>query len=1025
MDKPAYTLAASYNFIITVFVLLLQLPVAAQQPPLKLIAPQFELEHIKLNNKEDIGLFNDVAEDKQGYLWLTGTKGLYVFDGNRTVTYANGNKQFRLANDSINKPLYYFAKNRDGSFWIQEENDRFILFDPSKRRSTATFTNKYNKTDKFIFSAISNDGRLFTAVINYLKSRVSIYKKPTGDSLVEVYSAAINSQTSAFNYKIAGKNHWLIEQGRLTRISLDGKETEQYKLAGELLSYLYFIADKDDLYYINNNQNAICRWNSKTNKIEKFISLPEVVRGKLSDLYKINNTFYIGSNLSLFIIDNVNHTIQDVSPNFIEVAKKEAPNSFAIGFLKFFSRADSSFLVCTKSDIYRLKKKVPAAEQFMQKKAVTDNISNLFSFRGLAEDDKKNIYASYYTGILKKNSHENIFKAIATRQYLNSGLISTYSLNYWKGNLLWNNISINLATGKQTYLAGDKFGGHCTQYLHNDTVWLIQWNTAKLHCYDLKNGILSTYALDEKIMNGRPILGGVDEITGDATGQNLWISSNLEGISLVSKKGKLLKQYQANELSTVDNDIQELQLAGNKLWYGCKDGLGVLNTVTGKATVYKNPAIINNGVLQNRTVFSILPDTAGNFYLGSSYGLLYFNTQTSEFYNLAESHPLSKLEFNKTSTLRASDGRYYFGTTDGLYSFLPGELEFIKSSNSIRALKLFSISIFNSRDNTTNYLSQNLDSLSKLVLNPFDNNIEFSFSVPEYYKTIYYSYRIKGQSDIWTDYKPENKILLYGLPPGNHVLQVKVSTVFNDVNAQYFSLPIEMKQVWYKKIWVIVVASILFAFLLIGFLRFRFNQKLQRQKDLAALRTKISSDLHDDVGTILSGLAMQSQILSLSAKAETKDSLNEISNMSRDAMERMRDTVWAMDSRKDKLANLVDRMRDFAEKNLAMKNMTHEFILDNIETKKFINPEKRQAIYLIFKEAITNIIKHSDGKHVTIHFTENKNNLLLLIQDNGNIKPVSNSDGLGLSNMKMRAEKIGGQLKAGYNNGYQVILTIS
>lgn len=178
------------------------------------------------------------------------------------------------------------------------------------------------------------------------------------------------------------------------------------------------------------------------------------------------------------------------------------------------------------------------------------------------------------------------------------------------------------------------------------------------------------------------------------------------------------------------------------------------------------------------------------------------------------------------------------------------------------------------------------------------------------------------------------------------------------------------------------------------------------------------------MGSLLSGLAMQSQVLSYGAKEEQKQPLREISEMSREAMEHMRDTVWAIDSRKDKFENLIDRMKDFAEKTLPLKNITHEFLIENVEGKKFLGPEKRQAIYLIFKEAITNIIKHSDGKHVRIGLEENKERLRLTVQDDGSKKAPSKSGGLGWSNMKMRAEKIGGTLDTRYENGFVVELNL-
>ena len=79
---------------------------------------------------------------------------------------------------------------------------------------------------------------------------------------------------------------------------------------------------------------------------------------------------------------------------------------------------------------------------------------------------------------------------------------------------------------------------------------------------------------------------------------------------------------------------------------------------------------------------------------------------------------------------------------------------------------------------------------------------------------------------------------------------------------------------------------------------------------------------------------------------------------------------------------------------------------------------------MIFRKAITNIIKHCDGKHVTITFAYAKNRLHLTIHDNGPEKEGYKSDGLGLSNMKMRAEKIGGTFSTKYDNGFVVELNL-
>lgn len=996
--------------------------IAGQNVTYKFISPQYELEHIKLNNTEDPGRLYDITEDKQGFIWLTSNKGLQAFDGNHTFSYRNGSKLYKLTADSSVHSLYAFIKLPDGSLWIQEENSRMLHFDPVKRKLTESFTGDPINNELIYHIAGSNDGALFVFTINRAKRTIAIWKKSPTNKLLPVYQGYMNPN-SYYSYRIAGNYHWIIEERGITQISLDGKEKKQYDIPTSP-NYNIDSDDQGRFYFAGADQETIYTWNEEFKSMMVYLKVPAYLKGKGFNFFIKGNKIFFGGNLSLFIINREDKTIQDLSQQFIELAKKEAPNSLGVLFMNFFLRPDSSLLVCTQTDIYRLKKKAPTAAQYLQSVGPVKNITSILSFRALAEDEQKNIYASFYTGIAKQNKGEDAFLPMDVEKYMSGGFISTYSLSYWKGHLIWNNVNIDLGSGGHTFITGDKFAGHCTQWLQHDTLWLYQWNSNELNCYDLLRKKLAVYPIDKRISGNSNSIGEMNDMIVDGSGQNLWISSSDNGMALISKTGKLIRQYSARETGITENTVTDLELHQNLLWFGCKDGLGCLDIGTGKTIIYKDPYSINNGVLHNRTVFSILPDTTGNYYLGSSYGLLWFNVAAKQFYHLPDNHPMAHVEFNRGAAFKSSDNRYYFGSTDGLYSFTSPELEFAVTSNPIKPVKLISISIFDNRAGIYQYLSDGLDNLSSLMLEFYNNSLELSFSVPEFYKKVYYSYRVKGLSESWAEYKPENKISLYGLQPGKYLLEVKASTGLNDVNASYFSLPIVMKQVWYKRPWVILLFTSMAIVLMITYLRYRFNQKIKRQKTLADLRTKISSDLHDDVGSILSGLAMQSQMLAYTAKEDQKKSLLEISNMSRDAMEHMRDTVWAIDSRKDKYENLVDRMREYAEKNLALRNITHEFIITDVDTKKFIDPEKRQTIYLIFKEAITNIVKHSNGDHVIIEFADKKNSIQLLIRDNGTQKEIRSSDGLGMSNMKMRAMKIGGILTTKYENGFIVELAL-
>ncbi len=200
----------------------------------------------------------------------------------------------------------------------------------------------------------------------------------------------------------------------------------------------------------------------------------------------------------------------------------------------------------------------------------------------------------------------------------------------------------------------------------------------------------------------------------------------------------------------------------------------------------------------------------------------------------------------------------------------------------------------------------------------------------------------------------------------------------------------------------------------------RKKQEIQKEK----FRSKLSSDLHDDVGTILTGLAMQSELLSDFVDDSNKALVENLAEMSRDAMSRMRDTVWAIDSRKDKLIDLKDRILDYGEESFSQSAVQFIFNDENLNIEKNIDPEIRQNMYLIFKEAISNILKYSNGDRVEAELKTSNKVLQLSVRDNGvfEVSKIKKS-GTGLSNMKMRAEKMGGQFELDTTDGFKISVT--
>lgn len=217
-------------------------------------------------------------------------------------------------------------------------------------------------------------------------------------------------------------------------------------------------------------------------------------------------------------------------------------------------------------------------------------------------------------------------------------------------------------------------------------------------------------------------------------------------------------------------------------------------------------------------------------------------------------------------------------------------------------------------------------------------------------------------------------------------------------------------------------------FVILGIVGYQFvNQRNEKRRlqDAELFRSKLSSDLHDDVGTMLSSLTMQAEVLGLSANPQQADKMEKITILSREAMSRMRDTVWAIDSRKDNADSLLDRMKDYLSDSLDDHEKLQYNFTNSIDALQKIAPEVRQNIYLIFKEAVTNAYKYSNGNLIDIDLSMNHNILALRIKDNGVVdKATIKQSGTGLSNLKMRANRIGGELKLSFEDGCLVKLDV-
>jgi len=198
-------------------------------------------------------------------------------------------------------------------------------------------------------------------------------------------------------------------------------------------------------------------------------------------------------------------------------------------------------------------------------------------------------------------------------------------------------------------------------------------------------------------------------------------------------------------------------------------------------------------------------------------------------------------------------------------------------------------------------------------------------------------------------------------------------------------------------------------FSILGFFIYRNYHNRQKLK-LLALRNKIASDLHDDVGSTLSSISIFSQMAQAQSR-ETIPMLETIGESSRRMLDAMADIVWTIKPENDQFEKIIMRMRNFAYELLGAKKIDFEFVADDKVSKINVSMEVRKNLYLIFKEATNNMVKYAQADKAMFAIKGEKNNLTMVIRDNGKGFDVNkSSEGNGLKNMQRRADEIRAKL---------------
>ncbi|MCI0417272.1 histidine kinase [bacterium] len=249
------------------------------------------------------------------------------------------------------------------------------------------------------------------------------------------------------------------------------------------------------------------------------------------------------------------------------------------------------------------------------------------------------------------------------------------------------------------------------------------------------------------------------------------------------------------------------------------------------------------------------------------------------------------------------------------------------------------------------------------------------------------------------------------ISPGNYVFRVRACNndgIWNETGA---SFAFYIQPHFYQTIWFYILCAV--SLILIGWRIHRF--RVSRLLELERIRTRIATDLHDDIGSGLSHIAILSEVAERYIREknpQVTEALVKISDTSRELIDSMSDLVWSMNPARDRAGDLIQRMHRFANDVLPPRNIHLQFEHQVSDPDRVLAPDVRRHIYLIFKESTHNIIRHSGCDQVKINVQIEKSRMNLTINDNGKgFDPELTADGHGVRNMTQRARQLGGLLQ--------------
>ncbi len=397
----------------------------------------------------------------------------------------------------------------------------------------------------------------------------------------------------------------------------------------------------------------------------------------------------------------------------------------------------------------------------------------------------------------------------------------------------------------------------------------------------------------------------------------------------------------------------------------------------------------------------LVEDASGNIWMGNYEGLYYINPATGRLIRFTMNDGLMSNNTAGRVFISNNGSELIIGHQNGF--------NIVKISKSLTPMDPphLAISSFKVHGKTIP-----IDIGNTMTLERDENAFSVDFIALNYRKEQdnQYAFYLEGFDRDWNYSGTRHSAYYTNLSPGTYILHMKAGDSFGNWNNQTIDITIIIAPAFYETWWFEIMVAVAAVGILYGLYRIRVNQLLRLQM----MRNRISADLHDELGSSLSSIGIMGKLAQnkLSEQHPSAQFVDRIVEEAQQMSGSLDDIVWNISPKNDALSSMVARMTRYASEVFEAKKIVYNITMPEHIEEVTLSMEQRRNMYLIFKEAVNNVVKHSHCTFASVTVTVAEKKFQLVVHDNGvGFDQSIQYDRNGLVNLQERASMLNGNIE--------------